>query len=215
MKHLSITLWVSCLALTALLASCGGNVSGSPIQDSLDAQQEAAAPGPLSAGPLAFDTLPADELAARESSYLPGGYAYCYGPYSMVNHHYNYNYYWGNVKEAPDGLGDKLSIRGGKTTPSGVRYWFTKGGGQAQSARIRRLYFQGYGTQLQVHLLNNSTGSYDAWQTLNMNDAAAHHFWPSLRVDPQHINSAGRVVAEVRSPAGQVNELYVIMSDVW
>ncbi|MCC7477203.1 hypothetical protein IT575_01990 [bacterium] len=207
MKALNLYLWISALVLSLGLASCGGTDAGSPIQAGLDAQQQEAAGD-------APDTAALQD-APRDSSYLPGGYAYCYGPYSMVNHHYNYNYYWGNVKEAPDGLGDKLSIRGGKSTPSGVRYWFTKGQGQAANARIRRLYFQGFGTQLQVHLLNVSTGNYDPWQTLNMNDAAAHNHWPSLRVDPQHVNSAGRVVAEVRSPAGQVNDLYVIMSDVW
>ncbi len=209
MKTLNLCLWLSLMVLTLGLASCGGTGAGSPIQQELDAPQQEAA-----TGAPAFET-PGADTAERDSSYLPGGYAYCFGPYSMVNHHYNYNFYWGNVKETPDGLGDKLSIRGGKSTPSGVRYWFTKGQGQAQAARIRRLYFQGYGTQLQVHLLNVSTGSYDPWQTLNMNDAAAHHFWPSVRVDLQHISSTGRVVAEVRSPAGQVNDLYVIMSDVW
>ena len=224
MNRFNIALWVSCLALMALIASCGSSNIGSPIQDDLNAApvDQHIGDAPLNPGMLAdeVDTdgiikEPTIEEGSRESSYLPGGYAWCYGPYQMVNHHYNYTFFWGSVVEAPDGLGDKLAIRSPKTSTSGVRYWFKKGAGEPTTTRIRRLQFEGFGTTLQVHLFNNATGAYDAWQTLNMDAGAAMGTWPSIAVGTQHINTSGRVVAEVRSPMGRYNEIYVINSQVF
>ncbi len=251
MKRFNIALWVSCLALMALIASCGGSNIGSPIQDDLNADNGGElAPPPYDPAldpdneaveeegdpaPPPFDPalIPDEELGIppvdpgpdpgfnpqldeKAASYLPGGFAWCYsGVNTLVDNHFNYTSRWGSVIETVVGPVKTVHLRSSSDTIAGIKYWFKKGPNVLPGERIRRLEFHGTGKQLQVHLYNFSTGAYDPYVTFNLDDAPMLGFWPYINVGAQHVDTSGRVVAEVRSKLLNYNKIVSIRTDVY
>ncbi|MCC7477206.1 hypothetical protein IT575_02005 [bacterium] len=229
MKRFNIALWVSCLALLALIASCGSSNIGSPIQDDLNAGSEQPQLGepPFDPGLLPAEgetkgeaveiieePVPIEE--GKESSFLPGGFAWCYSGWNtLVDHHFNYTARWGSVIETTVGPVKTVHLRSSSTTIAGVRYWFKKGPNALPGERIRRLEFHGTGKNMQVHLYNFTTGAYDPYVTFNLDDAPMLGFWPYINVGPQHVDTSGRVVAEVRSKLLNYNKIVSIRTDVY
>lgn len=212
MKSFKIALWVSCLALTGLLASCGAGNVGSPIQDDLNAT---AAGSPGDSMDQAVPVVE-DEAGNKDVSYLPGGFAWCYSGIAVkVNHHFFYTDRWGDPRESSVGGVDTLHLRSSSTTVAGVRYWFKRGPNVLPGERIHRLEFHGTGKNMQVRLYNYDTGVYTAWTTFNLDDAPMLGYWPFVNVAANQVDANGRVICEVRSKLLSYNKLTSIRSDVY
>jgi hypothetical protein len=157
-------MWVSCLALAGLLASCSGN-AGSPIQDNLDADY-------VSENPPSYDSseLPAglpDPLAEAAAdgehavSFTPGA-ACLLGAGITFPSVLNYGWMGGLVTEgaAPDWV--KLTHNAGAATP-----WIGYAYKEMVLGRLQNLKITGAGKGLSIYVYNFRTAT---WNYFGLHD---------------------------------------------
>jgi hypothetical protein len=163
MNSIKIGLWVSCLALMGLIASCGGQNIGSPIQDNPDAPAYDGADNEQ-IGPLVEFAPPADEDGGdKGASYTPGLPAVIGAGLSFPSV-LQYGWKGGLVTEgaAPDWV--KLTMAAAGAKPGWNIYGFQEG----VAGRLQNIKVVGSGTGMKIELWNWRTGTWNSFGVYNL-----------------------------------------------
>ncbi len=213
-KLSGIALWVSCLALMALIASCGSSNIGSPIQDDLDAPA-----GPqLGEPPLDPSLLPAEGTKGdaveiieepviveegKSASYTPGLPVWIPAGISVMNPQ-AYGWKGGNVKDlAGAPFVQLINAPGIVPQPEAwVRYDIREN----VAGRLQTIMIMGTGTKLRVNLYKWNSA---AWQNFGLYDL---NNGPVMIQVPAEYVQNGHVYLKLREPyigTSQINSIEV------
>ncbi|MCC7477205.1 hypothetical protein IT575_02000 [bacterium] len=215
-KLSGIALWVSCLALLVLTASCGGANIGSPIQDDLNAGSEQPQ---LGEPPFDPALLPAEGETKGEAveiieeaviieegksaSYTPGLPVWIPNGISLMNPQ-AYGWKGGNVKDIAGAPFVKLINAPGivPQPEAWVRYDIREN----QPGRLQTIMIMGTGTKLRVNLYKWNSA---AWQNFGLYDL---NNGPVMIQVPAEYVQNGHVYLKLREPylgTSQINSIEV------